>query len=118
MESDRERKALSGARVTVLYVDRDMLHEDRRRLSGYGERVASKEGSFRDRFLARTRQWRRWRRTMPTICRPRHAQPTILPANRCDRFAGVYCMEPTGFDPVTSCFQRRTGGSFRAVNCG
>ncbi|HTU88158.1 MAG TPA: class I SAM-dependent methyltransferase [Solirubrobacteraceae bacterium] len=39
---------LPGVRVTVLDVDRDMLGEARRRLSGYGERVAFKEGSFLD----------------------------------------------------------------------
>ncbi len=39
---------LPGVRVTVLDVDRDMLAEARRRLSGHGERVAFKEGSFLD----------------------------------------------------------------------
>jgi tRNA (cmo5U34)-methyltransferase len=38
--------ALPGVRVTVLDVDRDMLGEARRRLDGYGERVALREGSF------------------------------------------------------------------------
>jgi tRNA (cmo5U34)-methyltransferase len=41
-------EGLPGVRVTVLDVDRDMLDEARRRLSGYGERVAFKEGSFLD----------------------------------------------------------------------
>jgi tRNA (cmo5U34)-methyltransferase len=41
-------EGLPGVRVTVLDVDRDMLGEARRRLSGYGERVAFKEGSFLD----------------------------------------------------------------------
>ena len=39
---------LPGVRVTVLDIDRDMLGEARRRLSGHGERVAFKEGSFLD----------------------------------------------------------------------
>lgn len=39
-------EGLPRVRVTVLDVDRDMLDEARRRLSGYGERVAFKEGSF------------------------------------------------------------------------
>lgn len=39
---------LPGVRVTVLDVDREMLGEARRRLSGYGERVAFTEGSFLD----------------------------------------------------------------------
>ena len=39
---------LPGVRVTVLDVDREMLGEARRRLAGYGERVAFKEGSFLD----------------------------------------------------------------------
>jgi tRNA (cmo5U34)-methyltransferase len=39
---------LPGVRVTVLDVDREMLGEARRRLSGYGDRVAFKEGSFLD----------------------------------------------------------------------
>jgi tRNA (cmo5U34)-methyltransferase len=39
---------LPGVRVTVLDVDPDMLSEARRRLSGYGDRVAFTEGSFLD----------------------------------------------------------------------
>jgi tRNA (cmo5U34)-methyltransferase len=39
---------LPGVRVTVLDVDRDMLSEACRRLSGHGERVTFKEGSFLD----------------------------------------------------------------------
>lgn len=39
---------LPGVRVTVLDVDRDMLGEACRRLSGYGERVAFTQGSFFD----------------------------------------------------------------------
>lgn len=41
-------EGLPGVRLTVLDVDRDMLGEARRRLSGYGDRVAFKEGSFHD----------------------------------------------------------------------
>jgi tRNA (cmo5U34)-methyltransferase len=41
-------EGLPGVRVTVLDVDPDMLSEARRRLSGYGARVAFKEGSFLD----------------------------------------------------------------------
>jgi len=40
--------ALPGVRVTVLDVDADMLGEARRRLVGYGDRVAFHEGSFLD----------------------------------------------------------------------
>ena len=41
-------EGLSGVRVTVLDVDPDMLGEARRRLVGYGDRVAFHEGSFLD----------------------------------------------------------------------
>lgn len=39
---------LPAVRVTLLDVDRDMLGEARRRLAGYGDRVAFREGSFLD----------------------------------------------------------------------
>ncbi len=39
---------LPEVRVTLLDVDRDMLGEARRRLAGYGDRVAFQEGSFLD----------------------------------------------------------------------
>src|ERR1700757_917293 len=41
-------EGLPGVRVTVLDVDREMLGEARRRLAGYGDRAAFKEGSFLD----------------------------------------------------------------------
>jgi tRNA (cmo5U34)-methyltransferase len=41
-------EGLPGVRVTVLDVDPDMLGEARRRLVGYGDRVAFHEGSFLD----------------------------------------------------------------------
>ena len=46
---------LPGARVTVLDIDRDMLSEACRRLSGHEERFAFKEDSFSTRCPARTR---------------------------------------------------------------
>jgi len=44
--------ALPQARVTVLDVDADMLAQARRRLAGFGERVAFREGSFLDALPA------------------------------------------------------------------
>jgi tRNA (cmo5U34)-methyltransferase len=43
-------RGMPGARVTVLDVDTTMLAEARRRLAGFGDRVAFREGSFLDRL--------------------------------------------------------------------